>query len=118
MGGFPQAARRCRFGECGFKVELSDKAKDFLAQKGFDPQYGARPLHRAIQKYLEDQVAEEILKGDVKEGDIIKADYPGKGEELIISITKSKKKTEGQTSKTTKATKGSKESEGKQEKQE
>ncbi len=75
-------------------------------------------MNRAIQKYLEDQVAEEILKGDVKEGDIIKADYSGKGEELTISIKKAKKKTEGQTSKSSKATKGSKESEGKQEKQE
>ena len=81
-----------RIHDLGFKVELSSKAKDFLADKGFDPQYGARPLHRAIQKYLEDQVAEEILKGDVKEGDIIKADYPGTGDVLTISIKKLKKK--------------------------
>ena len=99
-----------RIHDLGFRVELSAKAKDFLAEKGFDPQYGARPLHRAIQKYLEDQVAEEILKGDVKEGDIIKADYPGKGEELTISIKKTKKKTEDQASKTTKASKESRES--------
>jgi ATP-dependent Clp protease ATP-binding subunit ClpC len=103
-----------RIHDLGFKVELSAKAKDFLADKGYDPQYGARPLHRAIQKYLEDQVAEEILKGDVKEGDIIKADYSGKSEELTISIKKAKKKTEGQVSKTSK---GSKESEEKEEKQ-
>ena len=47
-----------RIHDLGFKVELSSKAKDFLADKGFDPQYGARPLNRAIQKYLEDLVAE------------------------------------------------------------
>lgn len=76
----------------GYKVELTEKAKDFLADKGYDPQYGARPLNRAIQKYLEDQVAEEILKGDIKEGDIILADFKEKGEQLSISLKKSKKK--------------------------
>ncbi len=76
----------------GYQVELSKAAKDFLAEKGYDPQYGARPLNRAIQKYLEDQVAEEILKGDVKEGDVILADYKEKDEYLSISVKKAKKK--------------------------
>jgi ATP-dependent Clp protease ATP-binding subunit ClpC len=49
----------------GYKVELTEKAKDFLSEKGYDPAYGARPLNRAIQKYLEDPVAEEILKGEM-----------------------------------------------------
>ncbi|MEQ6120573.1 ATP-dependent Clp protease ATP-binding subunit [Reichenbachiella sp. MALMAid0571] len=83
-----------RITELGYKVELTDKAKDFLSDKGYDPQFGARPLNRAIQKYLEDPVAEEILKGDVKEGDTILADYDGKAEELSLKIKKSKAKKE------------------------
>jgi ATP-dependent Clp protease ATP-binding subunit ClpC len=55
----------------GYHVELTEKAKDFLAEKGYDPQFGARPLNRAIQKYLEDPVAEEILKGEIPEGGTI-----------------------------------------------
>ena len=107
-----------RIHSLGYKVELTTKAKDFLADKGFDPQYGARPLHRAIQKYLEDQVAEEILKGDVKDGDVIKADYLEKTEELTISLKKLKKKTEeDKTDKTSEKSKESKESEEKEEKQ-
>ena len=80
----------------GYKVKLTDKAKDFLSDKGYDPQYGARPLNRAIQKYLEDQIAEEILKGDINEGDTLVADHDGKSEELDIKIRKkrSKKKEE------------------------
>jgi ATP-dependent Clp protease ATP-binding subunit ClpC len=70
----------------GYKVELTETAKDFLAEKGYDPQYGARPLNRAIQKYLEDAVAEEILKGELSEGDTILADYKGEGESLTLSI--------------------------------
>jgi ATP-dependent Clp protease ATP-binding subunit ClpC len=45
------------------KLELDDKAKDFLAEKGFDPAYGARPMRRAVERYLEDPLAEELLKG-------------------------------------------------------
>jgi len=72
----------------GYTVELTEKAKDFLAEKGYDPQYGARPLSRAIQRYLEDPVAEEILKGELKEGDVIMADYSGEGEVLTITVKK------------------------------
>jgi len=78
----------------GYKVELTEKAKDFLGDKGYDPQFGARPLNRAIQKYLEDAVAEEILKGDLSEGDVLLADYDGKGEELKIKIKKKKPEKE------------------------
>jgi ATP-dependent Clp protease ATP-binding subunit ClpC len=74
----------------GYHVELTEKAKDFLAEKGYDPSYGARPLNRAIQKYLEDQVAEEILKGELAEGDTILADYDGTGESLTLKILKKK----------------------------
>jgi ATP-dependent Clp protease ATP-binding subunit ClpC len=76
--------------QLGYNVELTDKAKDFLAEKGYDHQFGARPLNRAIQKYLEDPVAEEILKGEVEEGGIIMADYDGKSEVLTIKIKKPK----------------------------
>ncbi len=74
----------------GYTVELTEKAKDFLAEKGYDPQFGARPLNRAIQKYLEDPVAEEILKGEITEGGIIMADYEGTGEVLVIKSKKGK----------------------------
>ncbi|MFM8833529.1 MAG: ATP-dependent Clp protease ATP-binding subunit [Cytophagales bacterium] len=73
----------------GYNVELTEKAKDFLAEKGYDQQFGARPLNRAIQKYLEDPVAEEILKGEVTEGGTILADYEA-GESLTIKVKKAK----------------------------
>ncbi|SKC73242.1 ATP-dependent Clp protease ATP-binding subunit [Ohtaekwangia koreensis] len=76
--------------QIGYNVELTDKAKDFLAEKGYDHQFGARPLNRAIQKYLEDPVAEEILKGEVEEGGIILADYDGKSDVLTIKVKKAK----------------------------
>jgi ATP-dependent Clp protease ATP-binding subunit ClpC len=80
--------------EIGYEVEMTEAAKDFIAEKGFDPQYGARPLNRAIQKYLEDSVAEEILKGVIKEGETIIADHDGKGDELSLTIKKRKAKKE------------------------
>jgi ATP-dependent Clp protease ATP-binding subunit ClpC len=76
--------------QIGYNVELSDKAKDFLAEKGYDQQFGARPLNRAIQKYLEDPVAEEILKGEIEEGGTIFADYDGKSETLTVKVKKAK----------------------------
>jgi ATP-dependent Clp protease ATP-binding subunit ClpC len=100
----------------GYKVELTRKAKDFLADKGYDPQYGARPLNRAIQKYLEDQVAEEILKGDVKEGDIIVADHKDKDEQLTVYTKKAKKKEESKKTENPEDKKGNTETEQKQEK--
>jgi len=77
--------------QLGYKVELTDKAKDFLAEKGYDHQFGARPLNRAIQKYLEDPVAEEILKGEIEEGGTILADYEGSGDALTIKAKKPKR---------------------------
>ena len=79
-----------RIGALGYQVELTEKAKDFLSEKGYDQQFGARPLNRAIQKYLEDPVAEEILKGEIEEGGKIVADYDGKSEHLSISIKKAR----------------------------
>ena len=60
-----------RLNNLGFSLELSSEAKDFIAEKGYDSQFGARPLHRAIQKYLEDPLAEEILNMHVKSGDVL-----------------------------------------------
>jgi ATP-dependent Clp protease ATP-binding subunit ClpC len=78
----------------GYAIELSDKAKDFISDKGYDSQYGARPLNRAIQKYLEDPVAEEILKSEIAEGDIILADHEDGAEQLTIKVKKPKEKKE------------------------
>ena len=58
----------------GFSLELTEEAKNFIAEKGYDVQFGARPLHRAIQKYLEDPLAEEILNLSIKQGDVMIAD--------------------------------------------
>ncbi|WP_337041180.1 ATP-dependent Clp protease ATP-binding subunit [Emticicia sp. 17c] len=74
-----------RITNIGYEITLTDKAKDFLADKGYDQQYGARPLNRAIQKYVEDPLAEEILKGEMKEGDTILVDYSGEGESLTFT---------------------------------
>ncbi len=76
-----------RLNNLGYKIELTEKAKDFVSDKGYDQQYGARPLNRAIQKYLEDPVAEEILKGEVANGDTILVDYV-EGDELVLKIDK------------------------------
>ena len=51
------------------KLELDAKAKDFLVEKGYDPQYGARPMRRSVERFLEDPLAEEILKGSLHEGE-------------------------------------------------
>ena len=70
--------------------KLSPKAKDFIADKGFDSQFGARPLKRAIQKYLEDTLAEEIVNSNLKEGDTISISL-NKMKQLEARITKPKK---------------------------
>ena len=77
-----------RITNLGYNVELTEQAKDFLSDKGYDQQYGARPLNRAIQKYLEDPVAEEILKGEVHPGDTLVATHAEGAEELTIEVRK------------------------------
>ena len=72
----------------GYHLKLSDKAKDFISDKGFDKEYGARPLKRAIQKYIEDALAEEIITSKVSEGDSIFMDIEEGKDELTISIEK------------------------------
>ena len=74
-----------RINDLGYHVELSEKAKNFIADKGYDKQYGARPLKRAIQKYVEDLLAEEIVSDQIHEGDSILFDLDEKGESLLIA---------------------------------
>ena len=83
-----------RITQLGYTVELTEKAKDFLSEKGYDQQFGARPLNRAIQKYLEDPIAEEILKGEIEQGGTLLADYSGEGDLLTIKLKKAKEKKE------------------------
>jgi len=75
-----------RLSNLGFSLELTEDAKSFLADKGYDVQFGARPLHRAIQKYLEDPLAEEILSLHVKAGDILEADLDKENNKLKFSF--------------------------------
>jgi ATP-dependent Clp protease ATP-binding subunit ClpC len=75
-----------RVEQMGVNVDLSDEALDFLAEKGFDKIYGARPLRRALQKYVEDPIAEEILKGSVKEGTKVKVTLAANKGELLFGI--------------------------------
>jgi ATP-dependent Clp protease ATP-binding subunit ClpC len=78
--------------DMGYKLTLADEAKNFIAEKGFDEKYGARPLKRAIQKYLEDPMAEEIIKANIDEGDELRADLNKEKEEIFIKIKKPKAK--------------------------
>jgi ATP-dependent Clp protease ATP-binding subunit ClpC len=81
----------------GYQVKLNPAAKDFIVEKGYDIQYGARPLKRAIQKYLEDPMAEVLISADIAEGDTINVGFDSKKEEITVKIQKLKKekKTEG-----------------------
>ena len=77
-----------RIAERKYSLTLTDKAKDFLTDKGYDPKFGARPLKRAIQKYLEDALAELLLENEVQEGDEILADVSDDGEKLNLQCIK------------------------------
>ena len=69
-----------------YKIEISKEAKDLIADKGFDPQFGARPLKRAIQKYLEDEMAEVIIGSNINEGDTINLELDETGEKVVAKI--------------------------------
>ncbi len=79
----------------GYKLKITPTAKDYIASKGYDVQYGARPLKRAIQKYLEDEMAEVILKAEIIEGDTITVSFDKKTEKIKIKIDVKKKPLEG-----------------------
>ncbi|MFD1015163.1 ATP-dependent Clp protease ATP-binding subunit [Winogradskyella rapida] len=83
-----------RIKDLGYELTLTEKAKDYIAEKGFDKQYGARPLNRAIQKYVEDALAEEIINSKLHEGDTISMDKEEDNEVLSIKIKSSEKTTE------------------------
>jgi ATP-dependent Clp protease ATP-binding subunit ClpC len=86
-----------RISDLGYTLNLSDKAKDYIADKGFDKKYGARPLKRAIQKYIEDALAEEIVNSKLTEGDTIQMDLDESTDKLTIKIKKGKKPEETKT---------------------
>ncbi len=77
-----------RIEELGYKLTITDKAKEFIASKGYDVQFGARPLRRAIQKYLEAELAELIIKSDIKEGDSVTVDFDTEEQRIITSVNK------------------------------
>lgn len=81
-----------RLTNLGFSLTLTEEAKSFLADKGYDVQFGARPLHRAIQKYLEDPLAEEILNMNVKAGDVLEADLDKEQQKLRFTFRKAETK--------------------------
>jgi len=98
----------------GYTIKLTEGAKKHIAEKGFDSNFGARPLKRAIQKYLEDPVAEEILKGELVEGSTLLIDFDADKSEMIV---KSVKEGKGKNSKPTDVTpKSSKKDDKKEEK--
>ncbi|MCX2476422.1 ATP-dependent Clp protease ATP-binding subunit [Pedobacter sp. MC2016-05] len=78
----------------GYEIALTENAKDYIADKGFDSNFGARPLKRAIQKYLEDPIAEEILKGELTEGDVLEIDYDKETELISVNHRKGEAKKE------------------------
>ena len=75
-----------RVEKIGYKLNVSDAAKDFIAEKGFDSKYGARPLNRAIQKHIEDLVAEHVVGNTIKEGDLVSIDKNKKEDALQLDV--------------------------------
>ena len=75
-----------RVAELGYTLNLTDAAKNFVADKGYDQKFGARPLKRAIQKYLEDELAELIINSEAKPGDIVVIDYDAASDKIISKI--------------------------------
>jgi len=82
-----------RIEEMGYHFVLTDSAKDFIAEKGFDKKFGARPLNRAIQKYIEDALAEKIINSEIEEGDKIQMELDNEKKELVIKILDKEKKS-------------------------
>ncbi|MGV3630271.1 MAG: ATP-dependent Clp protease ATP-binding subunit [Bacteroidota bacterium] len=80
-----------RINNLGYQIEMTEKAKDFIVEKGYDEKFGARPLKRAIQKYIEDPLAEEIIKANLNEGDKILMDIEDGAEVLSVKIEKATK---------------------------
>jgi len=81
--------KRCE--ELKYGLTITEKAKNFIADKGYDPKYGARPLKRSIQKYLEDEMAGVIIDSDIKQGDRIVADLNEAGDKIVIEVVHAEK---------------------------
>jgi ATP-dependent Clp protease ATP-binding subunit ClpC len=75
-----------RVADIGYKLQINPSAKEYIINEGYDEEYGARPLNRAIQKFIEDPVSEEILKGEIEEGQTIKVSYPKSKKEILIKV--------------------------------
>jgi ATP-dependent Clp protease ATP-binding subunit ClpC len=88
------ASLKGRVEKMGFSIKLNKSAKEFLAEKGYDPKYGARPLHRAIQKYVEDPLAEQILTAGSKRGLSFKISHHKGKEQLTIVPANQEKESE------------------------
>jgi ATP-dependent Clp protease ATP-binding subunit ClpC len=84
-----------RIEDLGYKITITDSAKSFLADKGFDADFGARPLQRALQKHLEETMAEKVLQGILKEGDTMVVDYTEGAEDLSITVANQLSLSEG-----------------------
>jgi ATP-dependent Clp protease ATP-binding subunit ClpC len=79
-----------RINDLGYKIQLTDAAKDFIVENGYDEKFGARPLKRAIQKYIEDPLAEEIINSNLSEGDTILLDAAKENAKLTLGVKKAK----------------------------
>jgi ATP-dependent Clp protease ATP-binding subunit ClpC len=79
-----------RMGERKVGLELTDKAKDWLSEKGYDPVYGARPLRRIIERYVENPLSNQLLRGELKEGDVVKVDKDKEKDELAFTTKTAK----------------------------
>ena len=75
-----------RLSKLGYTLKISDKAKNFIAEKGYDSQFGARPLKRALQKYLEDNLAEMIINAEIADGSVIEVDYDSDNDKITTTV--------------------------------
>ena len=86
-----------RMSKLGYEFNITDEAKNYIAEKGYDQQYGARPLKRALQKYLEDPLAELIINAELNPGDTIKVDYDKDTDKIVTSVAKPASETPQET---------------------
>ena len=76
-----------RVSELGYRLRISDKAKEFVAEKGYDVQFGARPLKRAVQRYVEDELCNLLLDGNLQQGNTRRIGKPKTAEKLVFSVS-------------------------------
>jgi ATP-dependent Clp protease ATP-binding subunit ClpC len=99
-----------RVEDLGYHIKLTSKAKDYIADNGFDEKFGARPLKRAIQKYLEDPLADEIINRKIEEGDSLLVDYNKKDDKISVKVKKAKSEEDSSDAKGSKEKKSEEES--------